>query len=108
MEKLRKKTAGAEVYPRRKKQMKERCAQWYLELHEIHRIEVLLLHVYSAHAVTHAARLLVLVLAPDDFFVLLRHLKGEWSVEATSGGQALKGRSSETYTHGSFAHVVST
>jgi hypothetical protein len=34
----------------------------YLELHEIHCVEILLLHVHPAHAVAHAARLPVLLL----------------------------------------------
>ena len=46
----------------------------HLELHEVHCVQILLLHVNSAHAVAHAARLLVLVFAAYDFFVLLGNL----------------------------------
>ena len=47
-----------------------------LELHQIHRVQILLLHVHPAHCVAHAARLLVLVFAADQLFGLLGHLRG--------------------------------
>ncbi len=61
----------------------------HLELHEVHCVQILLLHVHPAHAVAHAARLLVLVLPANNFFNLLGHLsRGQLARDVASEGGA--------------------
>ena len=68
---------------------KSRVRRTHLELHEVHCVQILLLHVHPAHAVAHAARLLVLVLPANNFFNLLGHLRrGQLARDVASEGGA--------------------